>query len=114
MTTAYKKEGRHWNYTATGAVTKGAVITIGTMVGVALNTAATGENVVLDTEGVHEVTRTAAATLTARGSNVYFTSAGAAVSVATGNTWGGKLETAVATSATTCRVAINKGGQGVV
>ena len=114
MTSKFVKDGRFWLYTATGAVVDGRVITVGTIVGVAQDTAVTGEQINLDTEGVYTVVRTPAASLIAVGANVYFTAAGAAVATATGNVWGGKLETAAATADATCRVAINRGGQGVV
>jgi predicted RecA/RadA family phage recombinase len=116
MAKTFQQEGRYWPYTTTGAVAAGDVKVVGTMAGVALD-AATGSNqlITLDTEGVYVVKRTAAATLIAKGANVYFTSAGAAVATATGNVWGGKLWEAVSpTGSTTCKVALNKGGRGVV
>lgn len=114
MATTLIQNGDALKYTTTGAVTKGDVKIVGsTMVGVALDTATTGETIPLATRGVWQVTRTAAATLTAQGANVYFTSAGAAVATTTANVFGGKLWEAVATSSTTCHVNINFGSESV-
>lgn len=114
MTTALKADGNVWPYAATGNVTAGDLKTIGSaMVGVALETGVTGDTIPLGVRGIYQVTRTAAATLTAQGANAYATSTGALVATTTGNVFAGKLAKAAATADTTAYLAVNFGSETV-
>lgn len=113
MTTTLKHDGDVWPYTATGAVTVGALKTVGACVGVALESGVTGDQIPLAMRGVFLVTRTAAATLIAQGATAYATAAGAIVATTTGNVFAGKLAAAAATGDTTAKLALNFGSETV-
>lgn len=114
MTTTLRQDGDVWAYSATGAVTKGDLKTLGSKtVGVALETGVTGDTIPLAVRGVFSVTRTAAATLISQGENAYATSTGAIVATTTGNVFAGKLAAAAATGDTTAELALNFGSESV-
>lgn len=54
-------DGKHINYTCTGAVTNGALLIIGDTPGVALTSGATGDLIAVAIEGVFELPKKAAA-----------------------------------------------------
>lgn len=58
MTTAYKQPGTVLDHVAGATITSGQVVEMGDSVGIALNSAASGETVAVAVEGVFEVAKT--------------------------------------------------------
>lgn len=117
MATNFVQDGSTVIYTCTGAVSSGAFIALpaaGTgmkMVGVAVESGVTGDQIALMTEGVFSVsTKVAAAGGWAVGDDVYLTATGDFTETATSNGYAGVAWEAAATSATTGKIRINFGG----
>ena len=108
MSNGYKGEGASINYTATGAVTEGSLIQFTNIVGVALNTATTGDTVPCAITGEFTLTKTpAAANVFTQGDLVYVTSAGAITNVSTSNKIVGHASAAAATGASSVNVIMS-------
>ena len=111
MATNYEQVGDVIDYTAPGAITKGAIVPFSQCAGVALDSGVTGAVIPVAMEGVFDVAKKAAATLDfAVGEYAYsLTTGGAEVAVATGGTEaiGIAVEAAV-TGATTVKVKLDR------
>jgi len=109
MSNGYKGEGASINYTATGAVTEGALIQMGSIVGVALNTATTGDTVPCAITGEFTLTKTAhAAGDFAIGGPVYVTSTGLVNNTATGDLQVGFATAVSVTGSTSYTVVLSQ------
>jgi len=110
MSNGYKGEGASINYTATGAVTEGTLIQFTNVVGVALNTATTGDTVPCAITGEFTLTKTAAAdTGFTQGDAVYVSSTGKINNTATGDLFVGYATAAAVTGATEVDVVVCPG-----
>ena len=108
MSNGYKGEGASINYTATGAVTEGALIQFTNIVGVALNTATTGDIVPCAITGEFTLTKTAhAAGGFTQGDAVYVTSSGVVNNTATGDKQVGFATAASVTGSTSYTVVLH-------
>ena len=109
MTTTYVQKGDVIEYTATGNITKGAIVVLTDFAGVALNTVVTGGICEVALEGVFTVTKKAGATLDfAVGEKVQtLTTGGVEKAVATGGSEPlGMAVAAAVTGATTVTVKL--------
>lgn len=108
MSNGYKGEGASINYTATGAVTEGALIQFTNIIGVALNTATTGATVPCGIVGEYTIAKTAgSANAFTLGDLVYVTSAGAITNVATSNKQVGHASAVAATGDSSVTVILS-------
>jgi len=110
MSNGYKGEGASINYTATGAVTEGALIQFTNVVGVALNTATTGDTVPCAITGEFTLTKTAhAAGGFTQGDAVYVTSSGVINNTSSGDKLVGFASEASVTGSTSYTVIMSPG-----
>ncbi|MDP0929012.1 DUF2190 family protein [Paracoccus onubensis] len=84
MAKNFVQPGHVVTLTAPGAVTSGALVQVGMLVGVAQFDAASGAPVELAVEGVHELSKVSAQAWT-EGQAIYVSSTGLATTAATGN-----------------------------
>ena len=107
MSNGYLGEGASINYTTTGNVTEGALIQFTNIVGVALNTATTGDTLPCAIVGEFELTKVAAAdTGFTQGDAVYVSSTGKINNTATGDLLVGYATAAAVTGATAVNVVL--------
>ena len=104
----FRAEGEHLNYTNSGsAIASGAVVVIGTLIGVALTAIAAGATGAVRICGVFNLAKLSTDTI-AQGALVYWDSTNSRITTtASGNTLAGKAAAAAGNGATTVDVLIN-------
>jgi len=107
MTTKYKTEGCVIDYTAGSDLASGAVVVVGTKVGVCLTSIANGAQGSVQIAGVFTLAKLAGDTI-AQCANVYWDTTNSRITTtASGNTLAGVAYAAAANGATTVDVLLN-------
>lgn len=106
MAKNYIQQGDTITVTATADVASGALVVVGALAGVAMYSAASGEEVEIKTTGVFELAKTSAQAWTV-GAPIYATSAGVATTVATDNVAIGHAVAAAANPSAIGRVRLS-------
>ena len=108
MARNYIQRGETITLTASAAVTSGAVVQAGAIIGVAAGNAATGEKVDINCTGVFTLPKVAAEEYAGAGVPIYYNSGnGLVTSTASGNTKIGVAIEAVAASVGTVKVRLS-------
>jgi predicted RecA/RadA family phage recombinase len=107
MATNFIQPGRAITVTAAAAATSGAVVAVGSIIGVAANTAAIGDALDIETEGVWELPKVAANTFTVGAPAYWAAGTGLVTSTATDNTKLGVAVAAAGAGAGTVKVRLN-------
>lgn len=113
MAKNYIKPGEHLTYTAGADIASGSGVLLGTLLGVALTTLASGASGEAAVEGVWELPKASAAVINAWSNPIWDVSAGEfiAASAATGDLLGGAVAVEAAGSGTTTvKVRLLPGG----
>lgn len=108
--TNYVGPGNTLTFTAAAAIVSGALVAVGTLVGVAAGSYASGDTqAVASIDGIYEVPKLSAGVITVGAALYLDASEGHLTLVATDNTYAGKAYAAAAGGVTTVQVILNKG-----
>jgi predicted RecA/RadA family phage recombinase len=111
MAKNFVQPGEHITVPASGTITSGDVVVTGSLVGVAITDATTGQDVAVGLKGVYELPKEAATAMT-MGARCYWITGTKKVSLtASGNTFLGYVAEAVAGSAATVKVLLSTPGE---